>query len=228
MRPANVAERPRPSGRSGRRPTLAGLAVLIILLALTVPAGAGSRVLGLNWPSQRDLNTVVREIELTETQIIITLQGRNRGLMPNRLRLFPPGHPLSFYILEKASGRRHYLAASQGLAVYPDYNSLLPGRSITFKLFFKLIPLASFSLMEGEPSLRSSVEPSVFWDFLDIDLAKLEKDFKTLDRPPPRPDHIWSQPEAPPAKPEAKAAPPANKPSKEKEPLKFLDNPKKQ
>jgi len=217
----------RDSGRSGRRPSLAALACLFVLLVPAAPAGAGSQVLSLHWPSQRDSDTVVTEIEMTESQIIVTLQCRNRGLWPSRPQLFPPGHPLSFYILEKATGQRHYLAASQGLAVYPDYSPLPRGRTITFKLFFKRIPLATFSLMEGEPSLRGTVAPAVFWDFLNIDLAKMEKSFKQTDRPPPQPDHIWSRPEAPAAKPEAKseAQPAPAKPAKEKEPYKFFTNP---
>jgi len=201
------------SGRSWWCRPLACLAVLILLSGLTAKAEAESQVLHLNWPSQRAPDTVVTEIEMTETQIIITLQFRNRSLWPFHPQLFSPGHPLSFYILEKTTGKRHYLAASQGLAVYPDYSPVPPGRTITFKLFFKKIPLASFSLMEGEPSLRSSMPPGyIFWDFLNIDLAKMENNFKQADRPPPKPDHVWSRPETPSAQ-------------KEKEPLKYFDNP---
>jgi hypothetical protein len=216
----------RSSGRYWWNAALAGLAGWALLtLAVPAPAGAGSQLLSLNWPSQRDSDVTVTEIELTEAQIIATLRIRNRSLRPSRPRLFPPGHPLSFYILEKATGKRHYLAGSQGLAVDPDYTSLAPGRTLTCKLFFNRIPLASFSLLEGEPSLRGTVPNSIFWDFLDIDLAKLEKNFKAADRPPPRPDHIWNQPSDQPAKPEAKSAAPVPKPAKEKEPLQFFDNP---
>ena len=191
-----------------------------LVLGLAAEASAQSQTLSLNWPSQRDKNTVVTEIEMTETQIIITLRVRNRGLLPTNPRIHPPGHQLSFYILENATGRRHYLAGSQGLAVHPDYTLLLPGASKTFKLFFKRIPLASFSLMEGEPSQRHTMGAGyIFWDFLNIDLGELAKKFKSTDRPPPRPDHIWNQPSAP----APKSAPPA--PKKEKEPLKFIDNP---
>ena len=196
---------------------LAGLAGwVIITLALAVPAWAESRVLRLNWLSQRDRDVTVTEIELTETQIIVTIQVRNRSLRTIQPRIYPPGHQLSFYILENATGRRHYLAGSQGLAVEPAYTPLAPGRSVTFKLFFSRIPLASFSLMEGEPSLRPG-SGYIFWDFLNIDLAKYEKDFKSADRPPPRPDHTWSQPPAPPVT--------ASKPAPPQEPLKSFDNP---
>ena len=216
--------------------SLAGLACCwAVLLALAAPAWADSQVLRLSWPSREDPNTVVTEIELTETQIIITIRVHNRGSRTSNPRIHPPGDPLSFFIQEKNTGRRPYLAGSQGLAVHPNYASLSRGRSITFKLFFNRIPLASFNLLEGEPSLRGTMGPGfIFWDFLNIDLAKLEKNFKSADRPPPRPDHIWNQPAAPPAKPEAKpeakaeakADPPAaRKPAPETEPLKFIDNP---
>jgi hypothetical protein len=199
---------------------LAWLVVIVSVLGLDADARAQSQVLNFNWPSQRDKDTVIKEIEMTETQIIITIQIRNRGRVPINPRIYPPGHPLSFYLLEKATGRRHYLAGSQGLAIEPEYTLLRPGGSRTFKLFFTRIPLASFSLMEGEPSLRGTTAPgTIFWDFLNIDLAELAKKFKSADRPPPRPDHVWNQPSAPAAKP---ATP---KPAQKKEPLKFIDNP---
>jgi hypothetical protein len=216
-------------GPCGRGAALAGLAVIIIL-ALAAPAEADSQVLRLNWPSQQSRDWAVTEIGLTETQISLTIQVRNRrSLLGDRVFVMPPGRPLSHYIQEKATGRRHYLAGSQGLAVYPDYQRLPLGGSISYKLFFMRIPLATFSLMAGEPSLRSTVN-AIFHDYLDLDLGKLEKDFKSADRPPPRPDHVWSQPPAPPAKPEAQSAPPAiaGKPAPPQEPLKSFDNPKRQ
>jgi hypothetical protein len=217
------------SGRYWFNAALAGMAVWVIVFAWAALAEAGSQVLRLSWPSQRDKDVVLTEIELTEAQIIITLQIRNRGLRTSQPRVFPPGHPLSFYILEEATGRRHYLAGSQGLAVDPNYSPLPPGRTITCKLFFTRIPMSSFSLMEGEPSLRGTVPNAVFWDFLKIDLAKLEDGFKTVDRPPPRPDHTWKQPASPAAKPETKPetkpAPAARQPAQETEPLKYIANP---
>ena len=210
------------SGRYGYGAVLAGLAAWVIFFILAAEANAQSQVLRRNWPSQRDKGVVVTEIEMTETQIIITLQIRNRSSRPSQPRVFPPGHPLSFYILEKATGRRHYLAGSQGLAVDPNYTLLQPGSSLTCKLFFTKIPLASFSLMEGEPSLRGTMEPGIiFWDFLNIDLAKFEKDFKTVDRPPPRPDHTFNRSSSP----STKSAPPIRKPAQEK-PFKYIiENP---
>ena len=208
------------SGRHVFGAALAGLAGWVILFAVAAIAEAESQVLRLNWPSQRDKDTAVTEIEMTETQIIITLRIHNRGSKTIRIFVCPPGHPQSFYIQEKATGRRHNLAGSRGLAVYPDETSLLPGRGVTCKLFFTKIPLASFSLMEGEASLRKT-NPMLWWDFLNIDLAKLAKGFKTMDRPPPRPDHIFNQPSAPSAKPAS------SKPARKKEPLKFkyiIDN----
>jgi hypothetical protein len=213
------------TGRYGRSAALAGLAVIIIL-ALAAPAEADSQVLRLNWPSQQSRDWTVTEIELTETQIIFTIQVRNRrSLLGHKVFVMPPGRPLSRYIQEKATGRRHYLAGSQGLAVHPDYHRLPLGGSLSHKLFFTRIPLASFSLMCGEPSQRWKWPSYTFYDFLDLDLGKLEKDFKSADRPPPRPDHTWSQPPAPPAK--AQSAPPvtAGKPAPPQEPLKSFDNP---
>jgi hypothetical protein len=93
-----------------------------------------------------------------------------------------------------------------------------PGQTVTWKLFFKRIPLASFRLIEGEASKRGG-NPFFWWDFLNIDLAKLAKQFKSADRPPPRPDHIFNQPSAP------AATPSTPKPAQKKEPLKFIDNP---
>ena len=198
---------------SGPWAALAGLSVILFALA-AAEAYAQSQVLSLNWPSQRDPNTVITEIEMTEAQIIITLQLRNKSSNTYRIFVCPPGDPRSFYIQEKATGRRHHLSGSRGLAVYPDRTSVRPGQTITWKLFFTRIPLASFSLIEGEAGKRGG-NPFFWWDFLNIDLAKLAKNFKSADRPPPRPDHIFNQPSAPAAKSATKPAPS----------LKFIDNP---
>ena len=210
--------------RSGRGRLGAALAALgLLLLAWAGPALAQSQVLHLNWPSQQDRSVRVTEIEMTGTQIIVTLNIRNTSSRIIQPRIFPPGHPLSFYILEKSTGRRHYLAGSRGLAVDPNYTALGPGRSVTFKLYFTQIPLASFSLMEGEPNLRHTIPGSIFWDFLNIDLGKMAEKFKAADRPPPKPDHVWKQPGAPKAKAEPKEAPKPKEPVKPKEEFKFIE-----
>ena len=200
------------------------LAVMVFGLGLVGESWADNRVLRFNWPSQRDPDTVLKEIVLTDDQIIITVEHRNRGLLPTHPRLFPPGHALSFYIREKDTGKRHYLAASQGLAVEPDYNVVLFGQKRTFKLFFPKIPLTTFEVLEGEPGLRGSVGNAIFWDFLNIDLARLDKDFKVLDKPPPRPDHVWSSPQPPVSK--SSDPPVPSEPAKPKAVMKEVDKAK--
>lgn len=140
--------------------------------AATAAAAATGRAYSMSKEADGDHDLKITRVAVEPARTVVDMTMFGGGKDSFVIHIAPPGAPTALF-LETADGKKIPLVGSEGIAVDPQEDSIEPGQTRSFSLFFgPLEPgVRSFHIFEGEaakdPTLKKKEE---LWAFRDVEL----------------------------------------------------------